>query len=242
MRIPRFFIDEPLLTDSAIDLPSELAHYLSNVLRLRIGAPVVLFNGNGCDYPSEVLDIHKRKASVLVNAQISLSVESPLHLHLGQGVSKGERMEIALQKAVELGVTEITPIMTENCNVKLDQERWLKKHASWKKLIIAACEQSQRNVIPHLHSPITMQQWLGQTSELEKIILAPGARTYLSNLSKPQKGFRVLIGPEGGLSEQEVYTATETGYTPVNIGSRILRTETAAIASLAILQSNFGDI
>ena len=242
MRIPRFFIDEPLLIDSAIDLPSELGHYLSNVLRLRIGAPIVLFNGNGNDYPSEVLDIHKRKTSVLVNAQISLSVESPLHLHLGQGVSKGERMEIALQKAVELGVTEISPIITENCNVKLDQERWFKKHASWQKLVIAACEQSQRNVIPKLYLPITMQQWLGQSSDLEKVILVPGANKYLSGLNKPQKGFRIIIGPEGGLSEQEVYTATQTGYMPVNIGSRILRTETAAIASLAILQSYFGDI
>lgn len=242
MRIPRFFIDEPLLIDTTVQLPNELAHYMSNVLRLRIGAPVVLFNGNGCDYPSEVVDIHKRKTCLLVNAQISLSFESSLHLHLGQGVSKGERMEIALQKSVELGVTEITPIITENCNVKLDHERWLKKHGAWQKLIIGACEQSQRNVIPLLHMPLTMQQWLGQTSELDKIILAPGSSTYLSGLHKPQKGFRVVIGPEGGFSEQEIYTATETGYTAVNIGNRILRTETAAIASLAILQSNFGDI
>jgi len=242
MRIPRFFIDEPLLVDSTIQLPAELAHYMSTVLRLRIGSPLVLFNGNGSDYPSEVADIHKRHTSVLVNAQIGLSVESPLHLHLGQGVSKGERMDIALQKSVELGVSEITPIITENCNVKLDQERWQKKHASWCKLVISACEQCQRNVIPKLHLPITMHQWLGQSSDLDKIVLAPGSKTYLSGLSKPQKGFRIVIGPEGGLSEQEIYTATETGYTAVNIGSRILRTETAAIASLAILQSNFGDI
>jgi len=242
MRIPRFYINEDLIVDSTVHLPNELAHYLSNVLRLRIGTPVVLFNGNGSDYPSEVVDIQKRKASVRVNAQISLSVESPLQLHLGQGVSKGERMDIALQKAVELGVSEITPIITENCNVKLDEERWQKKHASWQKLIIAACEQSQRNVLPVLNMPVSMQQWFGQGCELDKIILVPGSRTYLSGLSKPQKGFRIVIGPEGGLSEQEVYTATQTGYTAVNIGSRILRTETAAIASLAILQSIFGDI
>jgi 16S rRNA (uracil1498-N3)-methyltransferase len=202
----------------------------------------VLFNGNGSDYPSEIIDIKKRNVSITINAQITLSVESALHLHLGQGVSKGERMDIALQKSVELGVTEITPIITENCNVKLSTERWEKKHASWEKLIVAACEQSQRNVVPTLHKPVTMKQWLGQASDLCKIILAPGAKTYLSTLPKPKKGFRIVIGPEGGLSEQEVYTATETGYIPVNIGSRILRTETAAIASLAILQANFGDI
>lgn len=242
MRIPRFYINEALVVDNTLQAPAELAHYISTVLRLRIGCAIVLFNGNGSDYPSELVDVHKRNVSMLINAQISLSVESPLHLHLGQGVSKGERMDIALQKAVELGVTEITPIITENCNVKLDEERWEKKHASWQKLIISACEQSQRNVLPVLHAPVSMNNWLGQASTLDKIILAPGAKTYLSTLRKPQKGFRLLIGPEGGLSEQEVYTATETGYIPVNIGSRILRTETAAIASLAILQANFGDI
>ncbi len=242
MRIPRFYIEHNLLVEDVVNLPNELAHYMTNVLRLKVGSPIVLFNGDGSDYPAEIIDIHKRTASVLVNSQISLNVESPLHLHLGQGVSKGDRMDIALQKAVELGVTEITPIITENCNVKLDAERWEKKHASWQKLIISACEQSQRNVIPKLHMPITMQQWLGQSSELDKIILSPGAKTYLSSLTKPQKGFRIVIGPEGGLSEQEIYTATETGYIATNIGSRILRTETAAIASLAILQSHFGDI
>ncbi|OFA32575.1 16S rRNA (uracil(1498)-N(3))-methyltransferase [Glaciecola punicea] len=242
MRIPRFFIEDPLIIDSTINAPTELAHYMHNVLRLRIGTPIVLFNGNGSDFPSEIVDIQKRSASILINAQISLSLESPLHLHLGQGVSKGERMDFALQKSVELGVTEITPIITENCNVKLDQERWDKKLAAWQKLIIGACEQSQRNILPILHQPVTMHQWLGQSSDLTKIILAPGAKTYLSGLQQPQKGFRVVIGPEGGLSEKEIYTATETGYTPVNIGSRILRTETAAIACLAILQAKHGDI
>lgn len=242
MRIPRFFFHGDLIIDSNIELPSELAHYMANVLRLKVGTPIVLFNGNGSDYPAEIVDIQKRKASVLINAQISLCVESPLHLHLGQGVSKGDRMDIALQKAVELGVTEITPVITENCNVKLDEERWQKKHIAWQKLIISACEQSQRNVIPTLHRAANIQQWLGQSSSLNKIILAPGSKTYLSGLARPQKGFRLLIGPEGGLSEQEVYTAQQVGYTAVNIGSRILRTETAAIASLSILQALHGDL
>lgn len=242
MRIPRFYINNDLIVDASIEMPTELAHYMANVLRLKVGAPIVLFNGNGCDYPSEIVDVYKRKAIVVVNSQIALSLESPLHIHLAQGISKGDRMELALQKSVELGVSEISPIITENCNVKLDPERWQKKHQSWQKLIIAACEQSQRNVVPTLHTPITLQQWLGQASELSKIILAPGAKTYISSLRKPQRGFRLIIGPEGGLSEQELYTAQELGYEAVNIGPRILRTETAAIASLAIIQSHFGDI
>jgi len=242
MRIPRFYVNADLVIDQDIDLPTELAHYVTNVLRLKIGSPIVLFNGDGNDYPSEIVDIVKRKACAVVNAQISINLESPLYIHLGQAVSKGERMEIAIQKAVELGVSEITPIVSEYCNVKIDISRWQKKLASWEKLIISACEQSQRNKIPKLNPVINMQQWLGQSCELSKIILAPGASTYLSNLPKPQKGFRLLIGPEGGFSKQEVYTATETGYQACNIGSRILRTETAAVSSIAILQSLFGDL
>ncbi|MGB3725370.1 MAG: 16S rRNA (uracil(1498)-N(3))-methyltransferase [Glaciecola sp.] len=242
MRIPRFYLDAPLVTDEVIQLPSELAHYMGNVLRMRIGAPIVLFNGNGSEYPSEIVDIHKRKASALINSQIALNVESPLHLHLGQGVSKGDRMDVALQKAVELGVTEITPIITENCNVKLDETRWAKKQQAWQKLIISACEQSQRNVLPKLNAPINMQQWLALPTALTKLILSPGAKTYLSSVARPQQGFQVIIGPEGGLSEQEVYSAEQLGYLPVNMGNRILRTETAAIASLAILQAIHGDL
>lgn len=242
MRIPRFFVDAPLIPDQSIELPAELAHYMGNVLRLKVGAPVVLFNGNGNDFPSEIIDISKRKVSALVNAQIGINVESPLHLHLGQAISKGDRMEFALQKAVELGVSEITPIVTEHCNVKVNDQRWEKKHLGWQKLIVSACEQSQRNVIPVLHPIVTIGQWLALSTKLNKIILSPGASTYLTNLARPSIGFQLLIGPEGGLSEQEVYSAEQLGYTPCNIGSRVLRTETAAIASLTVLQALYGDL
>ncbi len=242
MRISRFYINESLSVDSKIEAPKELSHYMTKVLRLPVHSPIVLFNGDGNDYPSEIVEILPKKIIVQVNSQLSISKESPLHIHLGQGVSKGDRMEVAIQKAVELGVAEITPILTENCNVKLDHSRWVKKHTSWSKLIISACEQSQRNSIPKLNMPISMNEWLGQTCKLEKLILAPGSKTYLSNLSKPSRGFRIVVGPEGGLSEQEVYTATETGYIPCNLGSRILRTETATITAIAILQSHFGDL
>lgn len=242
MRISRFYINASLSVESNIEVPKELSHYMTKVLRLPIHSPIVLFNGDGSDYPSEIVEISSKQTTVQINSQITISKESPLYIHLGQGVSKGDRMDVAIQKAVELGVAEITPIITENCNVKLDPSRWEKKHASWTKLIVAACEQSQRNVLPKLNMPISMNEWLGQTCKLEKLILSPGSKTYLSSLSKPGKGFRIVIGPEGGLSQQEVYTATETGYKPCNLGSRILRTETAAIAAIAILQSHFGDL
>lgn len=242
MRVPRFYIDQALQPDTTLTMPDALAHYMFNVLRLTEDQPIVLFNGDGSDYAAQISTIEKRNVEVQINTKLQLNVESTLHIHLGQAVSKGDRMEVALQKSVELGVTEITPIITENCNVKLDQQRWQKKHQAWQKLIISACEQCQRNVIPTLHEAISFQQWLGQSSELNKIILAPNEKTYLSNVPRPQRGFRLLIGPEGGFSQQEVYTATQTGYQACNLGSRILRTETAAIASISILQAIHGDL
>lgn len=242
MRISRFYIDTSLSVDTEIALPLDLVHYINNVLRLKTNTPIVLFNGDGNEYPADLTMISKRRAEAIVTSQIGISTESSLYLHLAQGVSKGERMEIAIQKAVEIGVCEITPVITELCNVKLTEERWEKKFQSWHKLVIAACEQCHRNVIPKINRPLSLQTWFGQASELQKLILVPGANTYLSGLTKPQKGFKLLVGPEGGFSKQEVYTAQELGFKAVNLGPRVLRTETAAAASLAILQAQHGDM
>ncbi|MFC4700325.1 16S rRNA (uracil(1498)-N(3))-methyltransferase [Glaciecola siphonariae] len=242
MRIPRFFADQPLQADAEITLDSTLSHYIVTVLRLKEGAPLILFNGDGADYPSQIVHGHKKHTSVLVDAQISLHVESPLSLHLAQGVSKGDRMDFALQKSVELGVTEITPVITEYCNVKLSEERWLKKHEQWQKIIISACEQCQRNRLPVLHPTLSFSQFVGQQSKKKKLILAPGSESYLSGVGREPNGYILLVGPEGGFSEQEVYTASQVAYTPVNLGPRILRTETAALASISILQATHGDL
>ena len=203
---------------------------------------MVLFNGDGNDYPSEILAISKTSVLVLVSSQLSLHNESSLNIHLAQGVSKGERMDFAIQKAVELGVSEITPVITERCAVKLSQERWDKKHEQWQKMIISACEQSNRNVLPKLNSAIDLSAWQKQTTDQTKIVLSPRSSQYLSHMSKPQQGVRLLIGPEGGLSDQEIYTCEQTGYFAANMGPRILRTETAALTAIAILQSLFGDL
>lgn len=242
MRISRFYIDTTLSVDAEVKLPIELVHYINNVLRLKENTPIVLFNGDGNEYPADLTVIGKRRGEAIVTSQIGISTESSLYLHLAQGVSKGDRMDIALQKAVEMGVSEITPVITELCNVKLDEGRWEKKYQSWYKLVISACEQSHRNVIPTLNKPMSLQSWFAQAGELQKLILVPGANTYLSGLSQPQRGFKLLVGPEGGFSKQEVYTAQELGFTAVNLGPRVLRTETAAAASLAILQAQHGDM
>jgi 16S rRNA (uracil1498-N3)-methyltransferase len=242
MRVSRFYTSNHLSVDNEIQLESEVSHYISRVLRLKTGDPLVLFNGDGCDYPAEILELSKNSVLVLVNSQLNLAHESPLHIHLAQGVSKGDRMDFAIQKAVELGVAEITPVITERCVVKMSKERWLKKHEQWKKIIISACEQSNRNVIPVLNPTVELAAWQKQTTEDIKVVLSPKSRQYLSHMARPNRGIRLLIGPEGGLSEQEVYTCEQTGFFAANMGPRILRTETAALTSIAILQSLFGDL
>lgn len=242
MRIPRFYTPQSLHADDEITLEESVSHYICNVLRLRENSPIILFNGNGADYTADIISSHKKHTTAIINAQISLSVESPLKIHLAQSVSKGDRMDFALQKAVELGVSEITPVLTEFCNVKLSQDRWQKKHEQWQKMIISACEQSQRNCIPNLHPTITFSQFIKTSTTKKRIILAPGSPTYLSGLARHSQGFQLLVGPEGGFSEQEVYTAEQIGYTTVNMGPRILRTETAAMTSISVLQALHGDL
>jgi 16S rRNA (uracil1498-N3)-methyltransferase len=242
MRISRFYTPMPMRVDDEIELDPQLSHYINNVLRLKQSDPIVLFNGDGNEYTADILSISKKQVVAIVNSQLSMRSESPLNIHLAQGVSKGDRMDFVLQKSVELGVSEITPVITERCAVKLSTERWQKKTEQWQKIIISACEQSGRNVLPILHQPIALNKWLGQTTEQQKVILTPGSSKYMSSLSRPVQGFRLLIGPEGGLSEQEIYTSEQTGFESVNLGPRILRTETAALASISILQALFGDL
>lgn len=241
MRIPRFYQNESFIVDHPYTLSDETAHYISNVLRLPVDAPVVLFNGDGNEYSAYITEAKKRSITVLINSKLSIDVQSPLSLHLGQAVSKGDRMDIALQKATELGVSEITPIITERCNVKLNAERWEKKYNQWLKLIQAACEQCGRNTLPVLNKPVSTNQWLAASTKETRIILDPKSEQKLNCLNYASNGFRVFIGPEGGLTEQEVYAAKQAGYIGITAGPRILRTETAALAVIAILQSMFGD-
>ncbi len=241
MRIPRLYVDRILKVDIKFELSNTLFHYVVNVLRLGEGQSIVLFNGDGCDYPSEINHISKKSAEVIVQTQLALNVESPLDIHLVQAISKGDRMDYALQKSVELGVSKITPITTENGNVKLNDQRWQKKVEHWQKIVIAACEQCGRNVVPCIEPVIPFNQILAANSELQKVILAPKSATYLSRLAKPQKGFMLLVGPEGGFSETEVYNAEQRGFKCCSIGPRVLRTETAAVTSISVLQTLFGD-
>lgn len=242
MRIPRFYQDIAFIVDHTYSLSDDTAHYIYNVLKLQVDTPVVLFNGDGNEYSGYISDAKKRTVMVTIDAKLSIDVQSPLSIHLGQAVSKGDRMDFVLQKATELGVTEITPIITERCNVKLSSERWSKKLFQWQKIVQSACEQCGRNTLPTLHAPLTTNQWLAASTQSQRIILEPGSQQRLSSLSYDHHGYRLFIGPEGGLTEQEVYAAKQAGYQTASAGPRILRTETAALSVIAILQSMFGDV
>lgn len=241
MRIPRIYYPNPIPLEEEFTLTDEAGHHIATVLRLKPNHPIVLFNGDGNEYSAQIISVQRKKVIVEADACLSIAKESPLHLHLGQGVSKGDRMDIVLQKSVELGVSEITPVITERCAVKLDESRWEKKLSQWQKIVIGACEQSGRNTLPVLNTPVSLNQWLSNSTVSSRLVLAPGAEQSLVRQPYNTHGYRLLIGPEGGLSEAEIHLANENGYQSVSLGPRILRTETAALSSLSILQAQHGD-
>ena len=242
MRISRIYHPELLAVDQHITLSDDATNHLANVLRAKVGQAIVLFNGDGAEYSAHLVDVTKRKVIACVDSKLSLSVESPLSIHLGQGVSRGDRMEFVIQKAVELGVSDITPLLTERCGVKLSQERWLKKHEQWHKLIIAACEQCGRNTLPTLHPPTEFNDWINQSTSQLRLTLHPRAEKAFRHINLPPAGVRLLIGPEGGFSEHEIFQTEECGFQTIQLGPRVLRTETAALAAITALQAIHGDL
>lgn len=242
MRIPRIYHPELLAVDQHVELTSDATQHLVNVLRLTEGHPLVLFNGDNNEYSAELTVAKKRQAVALIDAKLSISTESLLKVHLGQGVSRGDRMDWVIQKAVELGVNEITPLITERCGIKMQQERWDKKLQSWQKIIISACEQCGRNTLPTLNPCISLNDWISQSTNQLRLTLHPHADKSMKHLDISPAGVRLLIGPEGGFSESEIYATEEAGFQTVQMGPRVLRTETAAIASIAALQAIHGDL
>lgn len=242
MRIPRIYHPDLLVVDQIIKLSADASNHLANVLRLSAGHPVVLFNGDGNEYSAELTEVKKRQVWASVDAKLSISVESPLKVHLGQGISRGDRMDMAIQKAVELGVSELTPILTERCGVKLSADRWQKKHQQWLKLIHSACEQCGRNVVPTLHPPVSLNEWLSQSTNQVRITLHPRATKSIKHLTISSGGVRLLIGPEGGLTDNEIYNTEQAGFDTVQMGPRVLRTETAAISAISAIQAIHGDL
>jgi 16S rRNA (uracil1498-N3)-methyltransferase len=242
MRIPRVYYQGALMPEAQIILPPQTAHYLSRVLRLTVNHPVTLFNGDGYNYIGYLQSVAKQVTISITDRQENFS-ESPLQIHLGQAISRGEKMDFTLQKAVELGVTSITPLVSTRCNVKLTQERQDKKTAHWQSVIVSACEQSGRSVVPICHEVMRFNTFVEASSADLNLILDPKASMSLKAHSHtPVSSVNVLIGSEGGFTDEELQFAREHQYTPIRLGARILRTETAGLCVLSLLQSLFGDL
>ena len=238
MRLSRFFIDAPLSTGQH-ELPEAQAHYISRVLRMAEGDAVQMFDGSGHEFRGSLLEVGKKRVVVQIDEQFAGQIESPLHIHLGQGLSRGERMDWAIQKATELGVNEITPIFSDRCEVRLKDERADKRLQHWRQVAISACEQCGRSRVPLIHPPVLLADWIKQTEAELKLVLHPVAEPLVSH-DKPST-LAILIGPEGGLSEAEVEQAKGNGFHAARLGPRVLRTETAPVVALAVAQQLWGD-
>lgn len=241
MRIPRIFHHQPLAANSRIALDEGAARHVARVLRLGCGAQLRLFDGLGGEFPAVIDDADKNAVHVSVGEHLPIEVESPLMITLAQGISRGERMDFTIQKAVELGVQRIVPLDTERSVVNLKGERRDKKLDHWRGVIISACEQCGRNTLPELLPMQSITSWLDIPLQGTGLLLDHRAEGRVSTLNKPD-ALNLLIGPEGGLSEKEREMAYAAGYSGLRLGPRVLRTETAALTALASLQSLWGDL
>jgi len=240
----RLFVSGALINGAELELDGDRARYLGKVLRARVGDPLTVFNGEGPQWPAIVTRISKSSVGLELGESFEAGSESPLKIHLVQGISRGERMDIVVQKATELGVKRITPVLTEYGVVKLNPDRAEKRREHWQNIATSACEQSGRTRLPLIDTPMPMKNWFGAKPEKvdTELILAPGASVPLTSIPAPETKVCVLIGPEGGFSDTEYADAQVSGFKAVSLGPRVLRTESAAIATLAVLQSLWGDL
>ncbi len=241
MRIPRIYQPVSLRRGQLIELDGQAAVHLTRVLRLRAGDALCLFNGQGGEFSARLVAVGRRTASIEVGAFSSREVESGLQLVLAQGVSRGERMDYTVQKAVELGVSCIVPLETARTTVNLDGERRAKRLAHWQGVANAACEQSGRNRVPPVTAVRGLHEWLAVAGPGLKLVLHHRADKSLAELPPPEGPVSLLVGPEGGLSEAEIDAAVDSGFRPLRLGPRVLRTETAALSALSVLQWLWGD-
>jgi 16S rRNA (uracil1498-N3)-methyltransferase len=240
MRIPRVFSAQALAANSTLVLAEAQSHYLSKVLRMQAGRELILFNGEGGEYKAEISAVHKKHVDIFVKDFSLENRQSHLQLELAIGVSRGERMDWVLQKATELGVTKITPLMTERTEVKLGGERADKKMEHWQQILISACEQCQRNILPELSEPKLFSEWISECDAELKFVLHHRDNKGLPQ-NKSTQSVALLIGPEGGLDDDEIAQAIAQKFSPLTLGPRVLRTETAPVAAISLVQYLWGD-
>ncbi|HUH55926.1 MAG TPA: 16S rRNA (uracil(1498)-N(3))-methyltransferase [Rhodanobacter sp.] len=243
MRTIRIHVDVPLRAGDELALPAQAGEHVARVLRLVAGDPLTLFNGDGNDYPSTIERTGKREVVVRVAAGQPAGTESPLRLTLAQAVARGEKMDLIMQKATELGVVRIVPLLTERSEVKLDAARAEKRLAHWRSVVASACEQSGRAQLPEVLGAQPLQTWLDQLTDdgALRLALLPDGAQNARDLHFGPAGGTLVIGPEGGLGERDIQALTAHGFAGLRLGPRILRTETAGMAALAALQALHGD-
>lgn len=249
MRIPRIYQEQSLALGQLINLDAQASQHLIRVLRLKQGDPILLFNGDGLEYQGDIELISKREAHIRIRAKQEKNLESPLTTILIQGVSRGERMDYTVQKAVELGVQQIYPVITERTGVKLPADRRERRRQHWQSVVTSACEQCGRNTVPPVEPIRELSQWVSYASEQQilqqglKLALHQHAQVSLRALQvEADRAVILFAGPEGGLTESDLRMVDMMGFQVIRLGPRILRTETAAAAALAVLQAQWGDL
>lgn len=240
MRIPRIYLDTPIHANSNLDIDGTTAHYLLKVLRMDTGRELILFNGQGGEFSAKIISTSKKSLVCAIGEHHNKESESSLTTELAIGVSRGERMDWVLQKATELGVNRITPVFAERTEVKLKGDRLEKKMQHWQQIIISACEQCTRNTLPELAPATSALDYILSSNSEQKFVLHHRTVKQLRDIKKPES-VALLIGPEGGLTDEEIKAAEDNGFSPLALGPRVLRTETAPIAALSVLQFVWGD-
>ncbi len=243
MRLNRIYCDGPLTEGGEVSLPSAGAYHVVRVLRMREGAPLIVFDGTSGEYQAEITRIDHDAVTVRLLQHTPGTAESALKITLVQGASRSERMDWTLQKATELGVAAIAPVLTARSVVRLDEKQAAKKQTHWRGIVIGACEQCGRTRVPTVAAPTTLRNYLANTrKEGLRLVLSPSAPGSLAGLTTLPNKVELLIGPEGGLDDDELSAARAAGFTPVRLGPRVLRTETAAVVALSVLQALWGDL
>ncbi len=241
MKTPRFFETQEMGVGDSLELGEQSANHIARVLRLRAGAEVVLFNGRGGEFVGTLVEVERRRVRVALEAFDPVDRVSALHVHLGQVISRGHRMEYAVQKATELGVAEISPLFSARCEVRLEGDRLERRREHWRQVAIHACEQCGRNRVPEVHLPRSLSEWLRATSAEAKWIMHGEGGEGLARSEAPAT-VALAVGPEGGFEPSELREAEGQSFQPLQLGPRVFRTESAPVVALSLMQSFWGDL
>lgn len=245
MRLTRVLVAQPLVEGAEIVLPEGPAAHLTRVLRLAVGDACIAFNGDGFDYAATLASVGKRDARLRIRGRTPVDRESPLRIVLVQGVARGEKMDMILQKATELGVDAVVPVWSQRSEVKLDAARAAKRLEHWRNVVASACEQCGRAVVPDVSEPLALAAALSAMPAAageRRLLLDPAGTQSLASMSPVDGGLRLAVGPEGGWSPVDRGQLAAAGFEGLRLGPRILRTETAGLAAIAALQARFGDL